>query len=78
MHWWTSLATRIRKTRFEGDQVNLNVECSLPENRVEGLAQNLNLEFKSQAWALIAKSKSPEKIKCTHGLWQRIQGDQVL
>ena len=42
-----------------------NIECSLPENKVEGLARDLNLEFKSQAWALIAKSKSPEKIKCT-------------
>ena len=41
-----------------------NIECTLPENGVEGLARDLNLEFKSQAWALIAKSKSPEKIKC--------------
>ena len=41
-----------------------NVECSLPENGVEGLARDLNLEFKSQAWALLAKCKSPEKIKC--------------
>ena len=41
-----------------------NIECSLPENGVEGLARDLNLEFKSQAWALIAKSKNPEKIKC--------------
>jgi hypothetical protein len=41
-----------------------NIECNLPENGVEGLAQDLNLEFKSQAWALISKCMSPEKIKC--------------
>ena len=41
-----------------------NKECNLPEKGVEGLAQDLNLEFKSQAWALIAKSNSPEKVKC--------------
>ena len=41
-----------------------NEECGLPEKGVEGLAQDLNLEFMSQAWALIAKSKNPEKVKC--------------
>ena len=41
-----------------------NEESSLPEKGVEGLPQDLNLEFRSQAWALIVKSKNPEKVKC--------------
>ena len=41
-----------------------NEESTLPEKGVEGLPQDLNLDFKSQAWALIAKSKNPEKVKC--------------
>lgn len=41
-----------------------NEESTLPEKGVEGFPQDLNLEFKSQAWALIAKSKNPEKVKC--------------
>ena len=41
-----------------------NEECCLPEKGVEGLAHDFNLEFMSQAWALIATSKNPEKVKC--------------
>ena len=41
-----------------------NEQCTLPEKGVDGLAQDLNLEFMSQAWALIAKSKNPDKVKC--------------
>ena len=41
-----------------------NTVCILPEKGVEGLPRDLNLEFKSQAWALIAKCKNLENIKC--------------